>query len=71
MKSRIFSAKIVTSVTFQIIPPLRTTCLKMGMNDIGTHILAGNFVDFVNNFIFEEHNDFNNNKRPLRPMIFF
>ena len=32
------------------------------LNENKMHILANNFVDFVNNLIFEENNDFNNNK---------
>ena len=32
------------------------------------HILTDNFVDFINNFIFEEYNDFNNNIFWLRPV---
>lgn len=38
------------------------------LNYNGTHIIAGNFADFIENFIFEEYSNFNNNKFWLGPV---
>ena len=40
----------------------------INLNDKGAHILAGNFVNSFNDFIFEEYDNFNNNKFGLRAM---
>ena len=60
----LFSARIATPVTFQMVTLLGTIHLNMKK-----HILACNFVGFIRSFTFEDYNDFNNNKKfCLRPM---